>query len=165
MLIKNINVEHKDNMSAFDVASDVITNVIGSWYFILVLVTIINIWLFVNTSQAFVAFDPYPYQFFNLSLGIFSVLTASLIMMSQNRQATKDHLVQDHAFELNVKTAQEMNGLFDLIHSLKDEQVQLIDDLIDKIDIVIVALAKIEEYEAKKAHPLIQYHIAEEKES
>ena len=164
MLIKNINIEHRDRMTMFDQASDIVASAIGSWYFLVALVSIINIWLFVNTSQVFVPFDPYPYQFFNLALGIFSVLSASLIMMSQNRQAEKDHLVQEHAFELNVKTAQEMNELFERVEAIRMQQKEQIEDLLDKLDIVIVAITKIEEHQAKQAHPLIQYRITEEKE-
>jgi uncharacterized membrane protein len=48
-------------------------------------------------------FDVYPYQFFNLFLGILVGMQGPLIMMSQNRQAAKDRAQASTDFRVNLK--------------------------------------------------------------
>ncbi|MGZ6143545.1 MAG: DUF1003 domain-containing protein, partial [Myxococcales bacterium] len=48
-------------------------------------------------------FDAYPYQFFNLFLGILVGVQGPLIMMSQNRQAAKDRAQASTDFRVNLK--------------------------------------------------------------
>jgi uncharacterized membrane protein len=48
-------------------------------------------------------FDAYPYQFFNLFLGILVGVQGPLIMMSQNRQARKDRAQASTDFRVNLK--------------------------------------------------------------
>jgi CRP/FNR family transcriptional regulator, cyclic AMP receptor protein len=47
--------------------------------------------------------DAYPYQFFNLFLGILVGVQGPLIMMSQNRQAAKDRAQASTDFRVNLK--------------------------------------------------------------
>ena len=48
-------------------------------------------------------FDPYPYSFFNLALGIMVGLQGPLIVMSQNRQSHKDRARAETDFKVNLK--------------------------------------------------------------
>lgn len=156
MTILNVNKEHQRRMTLFDKAADSCANFVGSWLFILVFLFIMNAWLWINTSALFFHFDPYPYQFFNLVLAIFSPISAALIMMSQNRQSQKEHITQEHAYELNLRAEREGEDLLSLMETtrsqmavlvkdIRKQQMELFDDLADKQDIVIVTLTKIEE--------------------
>jgi uncharacterized membrane protein len=49
------------------------------------------------------AFDPLPFMFLNLFLSTLAALQAPIIMMSQNRQATKDKALAVNAFQVNLK--------------------------------------------------------------
>src|SRR5262249_55389012 len=48
-------------------------------------------------------FDPYPYVFYNLVLAILVALQGPLIVMSQNRQGSKDHARAETDFKVNLK--------------------------------------------------------------
>jgi uncharacterized membrane protein len=156
MMILNVNKEHERQMTLLDQASDACANFVGSWLFILVFFIIMNAWLWFNSAAMFFHFDPYPYQFFNLVLAIFSPISAALIMMSQNRQAKKDHIAQEHAYEVEVQAEKDGEELLvqletlrsqqaTLIKDARKQQVELSDELADKLDIIIVAVTKIEE--------------------
>ncbi len=76
----------------------------GSWKFILSFLGFILLWMILNVAQLFVQpFDHYPYQFLNLVLAVLASLQAPFIMMSQNRQSSKDRLSSQVDYEVNLK--------------------------------------------------------------
>lgn len=85
----------KPQESLADRAADRVAGIVGSWKFLLTLVTGLvcymgfNIWL----SRAMVeggAFDPYPFILLNLCLSFQAAFTAPIILMATNRAASKD---------------------------------------------------------------------------
>ena len=94
--------EFEETLSWSDKLADRIAELNGSWVFILALLTVSLAWVAIN---AFLArpFDAYPYQFFNLFLGLLVGLQGPLIMMSQNRQAAKDRAQAATDFRVNLK--------------------------------------------------------------
>ena len=86
---RDVVKEFEENLSWRDKLADRVAELNGSWAFILGLLGLTFAWAAMN---AFVVrpFDAYPYQFFNLFLGILVGVQGPLIMMSQNRQAAKD---------------------------------------------------------------------------
>lgn len=96
----------------------------GSWFFIITFVTIMLVWVLANTlwfTQA-EAFDPYPFILLNLVLSTLAALQAPIIMMSQNRQSTKDRLANRLNYEVSLKTDIEIMQL----HQKIDELTQII---------------------------------------
>ena len=78
----------------------------GSWGFIIAFGVILFAWMLVNGGlpQALgVRFDPYPFIFLNLILSMLAAIQAPIIMMSQNRQSTKDRLSARLDFETNIR--------------------------------------------------------------
>jgi uncharacterized membrane protein len=95
----------------------------GSWYFIIVFGIILfgwmalNSWLMVNKP-----FDPYPYILLNLVLSTLAAIQAPLIMMSQNRQETRDRLHAQHDYQVNLKAELEIRQLHQKIDHLLTHQ-------------------------------------------
>ena len=101
---KNVNEEFEKNLSWSDHLADVVAQLNGSWRFIFFLLALTVIWCVVNTNLVLTPPpDPYPYQLFNLALGILVGLQGPLIVMSQNRQARKDRARADMDFKINLK--------------------------------------------------------------
>jgi len=57
------------------------------------------------------AWDPYPFILLNLFLSLLAAIQAPVIMMSQNRQDTKDRLRGDLDFDVNRRAASDIQGL------------------------------------------------------
>ena len=57
------------------------------------------------------AWDPYPFILLNLFLSMLAAIQAPVIMMSQNRQDTKDRLRSELDFDVNRRAATDIQGL------------------------------------------------------
>jgi CRP/FNR family transcriptional regulator, cyclic AMP receptor protein len=77
------------------------------------------------------AWDPYPYILLNLFLSMLASIQAPVIMMSQNRQDTKDRLRGELDYEVNRRAESEIQGLSRKLN-LVDEKIDDIADLMRK---------------------------------
>ena len=75
------------------------------------------------------AWDPYPFILLNLFLSMLAALQAPVIMMSQNRQDTKDRLRGELDFEVNRRAETEIQGLARKFNQLQ-EQIGDIEELL-----------------------------------
>ncbi len=102
--IRNINDVADEKMTVGERVADMVARFGGSWTFIIIFFTFLLGWMGVNAAWLLAAPpDPYPYIFLNLILSCIAALQAPVIMMSQNRQATKDRLQADQDFAVNIK--------------------------------------------------------------
>jgi len=85
----------------------------GSWTFILIFGGIITVWILINTVFLLrkPTFDPYPFILLNLVLSCLAALQAPVIMMSQNRQETKDRRRARNDYATNLKAEIEIQGM------------------------------------------------------
>ena len=109
---RNANVEAADTLTMGERVADKVASFGGSWRFIFTFGGILVIWVMVNTAL-FLAhpFDPYPFILLNLFLLMLAALQAPVIMMSQNRQATKDRIKADLDYEIDLKAELEIAEL------------------------------------------------------
>jgi uncharacterized membrane protein len=61
------------------------------------------VWIVWNSLSFLPHFDPAPFILLNLCLSFLAGYTAPFIMMSQNRQSSKDRLMAEHDYEINTK--------------------------------------------------------------
>jgi uncharacterized membrane protein len=102
--IRNVNEMADEKMSVGERVADLVARFGGSWTFIICFFVFLVIWMAVNAAWLLTSPpDPYPYIFLNLILSCLAALQAPVIMMSQNRQASKDRLQADEDFRVNVK--------------------------------------------------------------
>jgi uncharacterized membrane protein len=95
----------------------------GSWPFIGLFGAVLIVWMAINTwVLASRPFDPYPFILLNLVLSTLAALQAPVIMMSQNRQATKDRQHAQQDYEVNLMAEIEIRDLHDKLDSLRFKQ-------------------------------------------
>ena len=99
----------------------------GSWTFIISFLTVLVIYTAVNIILRRSAWDPYPFILLNLFLSALAAIQAPVIMMSQNRQDTKDRLRSELDFDVNRRAESEIQGLAHKLNLLGDK----IDDVED----------------------------------
>jgi uncharacterized membrane protein len=83
---------------------------VGSWRFILIQTILVVIWVILNATAYIRAWDPYPFIFMNLIFSLQSAYTASLIMMSQNRQ---DKLKAHNDYLMNLRAEEESRAVLE----------------------------------------------------
>lgn len=91
------------NRSFGDKVADKITEVAGSWNFIIGMVIFLLLWILLNIYVLENA-DPYPFILLNLLLSCIAALQAPIIMMSQNREAKKDRLRSSNDYKTDLKS-------------------------------------------------------------
>ena len=103
-----------------EAAADRIARGMGSWIFIIAQTGAILVWVALNVIGLFaLRWDPYPFILLNLLFSTQAAYAAPIIMMSQNRQAQKDRLRDDHEAEevsLLYQINQRQLAILDLLH-------------------------------------------------
>src|SRR6266704_5546813 len=122
---RNVNEEEAAQLTMADRAADKIAEFGGSWKFIIFEIGLFLLWMLLNTWLLFdKVFDPYPYVFLNLVLGIICGLQAPIIMMSQNRQSHKDRLRSDLDYQVNLKNELALQEILQRLKVLERESVR-----------------------------------------
>ena len=91
--------------------ADIVAGFGGSWTFIILFSIVLAIYMTADALLGKRAWDPYPYILLNLFLNMLAALQAPIIMMSQNRQDTKDRLRGELDYDVNRRSAVEIQGL------------------------------------------------------
>lgn len=97
----------------------------GSWAFIITFGVLMIVYATINVLLKDKAWDVYPFILLNLFLSMLAAIQAPVIMMSQNRQDTKDRLRGELDFDVNRRAASDIQGL--------SKKVNMLDDKIDDI--------------------------------
>ena len=110
----------------------------GSWPFIIFFLSFLVIWMLVNSFVLHgKAWDNYPYILLNLILSCLAALQAPVIMMSQNRQETKDRQHAEYDFRVNKKAEAEVRLLHEkLDHLLLHQHQNMIELLQMQMDVI-----------------------------
>ncbi|CAH0991756.1 hypothetical protein SIN8267_01870 [Sinobacterium norvegicum] len=121
---ENINETFHEGLTFGQLAADKIAVFGGSWAFIGIFFAFITGWILLNTYWFIGAsvFDPFPFILLNLGLSSLAAFQAPIIMMSQNRQASKDRLEQKATFEINLKLELELMRLHEKIDAMQTER-------------------------------------------
>jgi uncharacterized membrane protein len=124
----NINKSYSENLSIGDKISDMVAMFGGSWIFIISFFVILFSWIILNSVFLLnKAFDPYPFILLNLVLSCIAAIQAPIIMMSQNRQETKDRIRSENDYKVNLKSEIEIRTLHEKVdHLLLDQWAKMI---------------------------------------
>jgi len=91
--------------------ADTVAGFGGSWTFIITFALGMAIYMTADSLLGKRAWDPYPYILLNLFLSMVAAIQAPIIMMSQNRQDTKDRLRGELDYDVNRRAEAEIQGL------------------------------------------------------
>src|SRR5690349_4416062 len=101
----------------------------GSWKFIITFMAVLVVYTAVNIWLRGRAWDPYPFILLNLFLSMLAAVQAPVIMMSQNRQDTKDRLRSELDFDVNRRAESEIQALSRKLNLLGEQLTDVEDSL------------------------------------
>jgi CRP/FNR family transcriptional regulator, cyclic AMP receptor protein len=113
--------------------ADAVAHFGGSWKFIITFLVVLVIYTAVNSLLGRSAWDPYPFILLNLFLSMLAAIQAPVIMMSQNRQDTKDRVRGELDFEVNRRAESEIQALSRKLNLLGDQLADVEDILRQKL--------------------------------
>lgn len=119
------------NRSFGDYLADRITEIAGSWPFIIGLVVFLLLWIILNIFILTNA-DPYPFILLNLLLSCIAALQAPIIMMSQNREAEKDRLRSSNDYKTDLKSELMLEDLHNKMSQIIKNQNKIINILTEE---------------------------------
>lgn len=102
---------HKKELTMGQRAADIMTESMGSWWFIFFFSIILVIWIILNIIAWIENWDPYPFILLNLMLSMISAFQAPVIMMSQNRQTERDRIAAKYDYAVNRKVDREVQQI------------------------------------------------------
>ena len=117
--------EEDEKRTLGDRLADRVTEVAGSWGFIIGFCIFLIFWMFINYLMI-VEVDPYPFILLNLILSCIAALQAPIIMMSQNRAAKKDSLRSLNDYKTDLKSELILEVLHEQIKELQQNQKKII---------------------------------------
>ncbi len=125
-MTEDINSTHKNSLSKGDIMSDKLAAYAGSWKFIITFVFILVIWIIINIIMIGRSFDPYPFILLNLVLSCTAAIQAPILMMSQNRQESKDRIRSENDYIVNLKAEVLAEDLHKKINTLIENQEMIL---------------------------------------
>jgi len=101
--------------------ADAVARFGGSWNFIISFAIVLVTYSSLNIFLKGRAWDPYPFILLNLFLSMLAAIQAPVIMMSQNRQDTKDRLRSELDFDVNRRAESEIQALSQKLNLIADK--------------------------------------------
>ena len=131
----DVDKQEEIKLSFGDKLADKISEVAGSWLFIVLFISFLVFWIILNTIilSKDKQIDKFPFVLLNLLLSCLSALQAPIIMMSQNRQSKKDSLRNQNDYKVDLKSELILEELHDKIELVLKEQKR-INTKINKLD-------------------------------
>ena len=121
----NLNKEFESNLTPGAKIADKVASFGGSWKFIIIFFAVMAVWIVANSVVLlWKPFDPFPFILFNLILSMLAAIQAPIIMMSQNRQESRDRLRAENDYQVNLKAEIEIRVLSEKMDQLLHHQWQ-----------------------------------------
>jgi uncharacterized membrane protein len=127
--LRNPNEVIQEEATLGDRIADRVARFGGSWSFIISFGAVLVFYTAANVVLGRSAWDPYPFILLNLFLSMLAAIQAPVIMMSQNRQDTKDRLRGELDYDVNRRAESEIQGL--------SRKLNLLADKLDDMDTLI----------------------------
>jgi uncharacterized membrane protein len=116
-------------------AADWIAEFSGSIPFLLIHVVWFAFWISANAGilPGIPAFDPYPFGLLTMVVSLEAIVLSVFVLLSQNRQAEKEHVRSDVEYDVNLKAELEIAHLHEKVDRLHAELMGRLDQLTRKI--------------------------------
>ena len=124
----DVDKQDKDTEKLGDKVADKLTEVAGSWSFIIGFTLFLILWILLNL-YAFKNVDPYPFILLNLVLSCVAALQAPIIMMSQNREEKKDSMRSQNDYKTDLKSELILEDLHDKMEKIITNQNKILKSL------------------------------------
>ena len=124
----DVDKQEEAKMTKGDRIADKVSEIAGSWGFILGFSTFLIAWMVINTFilKGDDQIDPHPFILLNLLLSCLAALQAPVIMMSQNRQAAKDSLRNQNDYRTDLKSELILEELHDKMDEMLKNQRKIL---------------------------------------
>ncbi len=127
----DVDKQEEAKMTFGDRVADKVSEIAGSWGFILGFSLFLIFWVILNgfILTGDTKIDGYPFILLNLLLSCIAALQAPIIMMSQNRQAAKDSLRNQNDYRTDLKSELILEELHNKMEIILKNQKKIMKSL------------------------------------
>jgi len=130
---RNVNVEVEDRRSKVEKVADWIAAFSGSITFLMIHIVIFAVWILLNVDWLPgwkpPMFDPFPFGLLTMVVSLEAIILSVFVLLSQNRQASKERVRGDIEYEVNLKAELEIAHLHEKMDRLHEEALGRLDEL------------------------------------
>jgi uncharacterized membrane protein len=117
---RNLNdLQAQERRSPGQRMADSFAKGVGSWRFISIFLVLLVVWMVINVVAGLRHWDPYPFILLNLVLSCVAAVQAPIILMSQNREETRDRTRAEADYAVDLKAEVLLEHLTQEIEALK----------------------------------------------
>ncbi len=126
---RNVNDEMEDKRTLVQKAADWISAFSGSIPFLMLHVVAFTVWIVLNLEvlPGLALFDPFPFGLLTMAVSLEAIVLSVFVLLSQNRQAAKEHLRSDIEYDVNLKAELEVAQLHEKVDHLHAEMLARLD--------------------------------------
>ena len=130
---RNVNLEVEDRRSKIEKVADWIAAFSGSIAFLMIHVVIFAVWILLNVNWLPgwkpPMFDPFPFGLLTMVVSLEAIILSVFVLLSQNRQASKERIRGDIEYEVNLKAELEIAHLHEKMDRLHEEALGRLDEI------------------------------------
>ncbi|MGJ0622235.1 MAG: DUF1003 domain-containing protein [Methylocystis sp.] len=115
---RNANEETETKVTMLERITDTIAAFSGSLAFLVLHAIWFSVWIGLNTIPGLPAFDPFPFGLLTMCVSLEAIFLSVIVLLSQNRQSTKDRIRADVDYEVNLKAELEVSHLHEKVDHL-----------------------------------------------
>jgi CRP/FNR family cyclic AMP-dependent transcriptional regulator len=118
---RNSNEVIEEDATFGERIADAVAHFGGSWSFIITCMILLIAYVTTNVILRNKSWDPYPFILLNLFLSMLAAIQAPVIMMSQNRQDSKDRVRGELDYDVNRRAEREIQAVTHKLNVLDDK--------------------------------------------
>jgi uncharacterized membrane protein len=130
---RNVNLEVEDRRSKVEKAADWIAAFSGSIAFLMIHIVVFAVWILLNVDWLPgwkpPMFDPFPFGLLTMVVSLEAIILSVFVLLSQNRQASKERIRGDIEYEVNLKAELEIAHLHEKMDRLHEEALGRLDEI------------------------------------
>src|SRR5262249_10669973 len=111
--------------------ADWISDFSGSLPFLFLHIALFAIWILLNVGPLAHTdaggFDPFPFGLLTMAVSLEAIVLSVFVLLSQNRQASRDRVRNDVEFEVNLKAELQIAHMHKKVDDLAAEILQRLD--------------------------------------
>lgn len=132
---RNVNEEMEDRRTRVEKAADWIAEFSGSIPFLNLHLLFFFLWIVLNVKwvdnltwlSPITGFDAYPFGLLTMCVSLEAIVLSVFVLLSQSRQAAKDHIRSDVEYDVNLKAEREVAHLHEKVDRLTAESAARLD--------------------------------------
>jgi CRP/FNR family cyclic AMP-dependent transcriptional regulator len=130
---RNVNLEVEDRRTKVEKAADWIAAFSGSITFLMIHIVVFAVWILLNVDWLPgwkpPMFDPFPFGLLTMVVSLEAIILSVFVLLSQNRQASKERIRGDIEYEVNLKAELEIAHLHEKLDRLHGEALGRLDEI------------------------------------